>query len=161
LARGDQWKPSVFISYSKSDFRQRNNLQMELNILRNVGLVAEAWFDHMSVAGDLWHETIQHNLVEADVIVLLVSRSALSTDYITNHEIPFALRLHGEGKTVQVSVILEECRWDATALSPLNALPDKGKPLNTWGPASAGWKRIADGLAVVLKGLMAEGRRKS
>jgi internalin A len=158
LARSDQWKPSVFISYSKADQRQRRSLQTQLKILRNEGLLAKDWFDHMIVAGDEWHKTIQHELAQADVIVLLVSNEALATDYITEHEIPFALALQEQGKTALVPVILEECRWTETALGKLNGLPTKGKPLNKWRPAADGWKGVADGLAVVLKRLMAQGR---
>ena len=103
---------------------------------------------------DTWDDTIQRNLSEADVVIILASVAALSTDYITNHEIPKALNLHSAGETVVVPVILEKCRWDKTALGSLNALPDKAKPLNNWKPQSDGWNTVADGLAKVLKQLV-------
>jgi internalin A len=158
LARSDQWKPSVFISYSKADHRQRKSLQTQLKILRNEGLLEKDWFDHMIVAGDEWHGTIQYELAQADVIVLLVSSAALATDYITEHEIPFALALQEQGKTAFIPIILEECRWTETALGKLNGLPTKGKALNKWRPSADGWKNVADGLAVVFKRLMKQGR---
>jgi internalin A len=160
-ARFDEiWKPTVFISYSKSNVNQRKRLESELKMLKNEGLLAGLWHDRMIDAGDDWHDTIQRELSGADVVILLASSAALSTDYITNHEIPKALKLHKAGEMVLVPVILEACRWDKTTLGALNALPEKGKALNTWKPAAGGWKSVADGLARVLEKLMAKGGTK-
>lgn len=151
------WKPTVFISYSKSNVAQRKSLESQLKILGNEGLLDRHWHDRMIDPGDEWDETIQRELSEADVIVVLVSSDALATDYIRQHEIPKALELHKAGKTVVIPVVLEACRWDQTALEPLNALPEKGKPLNKWAPRPDGWKSVADGLAKVFKKLMTKG----
>ena len=108
--------------------------------------------------GDKWDETIQRELAGADVILVLASAAALATDYITQHEIPQAMKLHAAGKAVVVPIVLEACRWDRTALGPLNALPEKGKPLHDWKPQAKGWITVADGLAVVLRKAMARRR---
>lgn len=120
-------------------------------------MVARVWHDRMIDPGDEWDEKIQNGLATADVIILLASVAALATDYITEHEIPKALELHDTGKTVVVPVIMESCRWDRTPLGPLNALPEKAKPLNKWKPPSDGWKTVADGLAALLHRLMENG----
>ena len=158
LARRDEvWKPTVFISYSKSNVNQRKRLELELKILKNEGLLASLWHDRMIDPGDLWDDAIQRELTEADVVVILASSAALATDYITRHEIPKALELHKADKTVVVPLILEKCRWDQTALGVLNALPEKGKALNKWKPPSDGWNSVANGLATVFKKLMKKG----
>lgn len=59
------------------------------------------------------------------------------------------MELHHAGETVVVPVVLENCRWKQTALGALNALPEKGKALNTWNPQSNGWNTVSDGLAQV------------
>ena len=150
----DVWKPTVFISYSKSNVTQRKRLESELKMLRNEGLVAKVWHDRMIDPGDKWDEKIQTELKEADVVIILASVAALSTDYITDHEIPKAMELQDAAETRVVPLILEKCRWDKTALGRLNALPEKAKPLNKWKPQSDGWKTIADGLAEVFKKLI-------
>src|SRR5262249_52982087 len=132
----------------------------ELKILKNEGLLAGLWQDRMIDPGDKWDDAIQRELADADVVIILASVAALSTDYITDHEIPHALKLHTTGKTVVVPVILEACRWDGTALGSLNALPEKAKPLNKWEPRADGWKTVADGLAKVFKKLIAKGGSK-
>ena len=158
LARRDEvWKPTVFISYSKSNVNQRKRLELELKILKNEGLLASLWHDRMIDPGDVWDDAIQRELTEADVVVILASSAALATDYITRHEIPKALELHKADKTVVVPLILENCRWDKTALGALNALPEKGKALNKWKPPSDGWNSVANGLATVFKRLMKKG----
>ena len=119
--------------------------------------MASHWHDRLIDPGDKWDETIQYELAQADVVIILVSVAALSTDYITDIEIPKALELHEAGKTVVVPVILERCRWDRTALGPLNALPEKARPLTAFKPQSNGWNTIADGLAKVFKKLMETG----
>ena len=160
-ARSEElWKPTVFISYSKSNVTQRKRLESELKILKNEGLLASHWHDRMIDPGDQWDDTIQSKLAEVDVVIILVSSDALATDYINEHEIPKALELHNAGQTVVVPVILKACRWDKTALGTLHALPEKAKPLNEWPLSSAGWKSIADGLAKVFQKLMQNGGNK-
>ena len=157
-ARSDEiWKPTVFISYSKSNVNQRKRLESELKILKNEGLLASHWHDRMIDPGDQWDDSIQSKLVEVDVVIILVSVAALATDYITEHEIPKALELHNAGQTKLVPVILEACRWGKTPLGALNALPEKAKPLSKWKPPSDGWKTISDGLATVFQKLMQNG----
>ena len=161
LARRDEvWKPTVFISYSKSNVNQRKRLESELKILKNEGLLAGLWHDRMIDPGDDWNDIIQTELSGADVVIILASSAALATDYITQHEIPKALELHQSNKTVVVPVILEACRWSKTALAALNALPEKGKALNKWKPPSDGWNSVADGLATVFEKLMKQGGAK-
>ena len=154
------WKPAVFISYSKDNLAQRKRLESELKILHNEGLLERHWHDRMIDPGDEWNETIQRELREADVILILASTAALATDYITQHEIPKALELHQQGETIVVPIVLESCRWDKTALGTLNALPEKAKPLNKWKPAPDGWHTVSNGLAQVFEKLMKQGQKR-
>lgn len=154
------WKPTVFISYSKSNVNQRKRLESELKILKLRGLLANAWHDRMIDPGSEWDAKIQRELGEADVVVILVSSAALATNYIAEHEIPMALELHNEKQTVVVPVILEASQWEETALGPLNALPEKGKPLNKWKPPSDGWFSVASGLEKVFRKLIDKRGRK-
>jgi internalin A len=145
----DVWKPAVFISYSKDNVPQRKRLELELKVLHNEGFIAAHWHDRMINPGDDWDSAIQRNLEEADIVIILCSSAALATDYIRDHEIPRALELHSEGKTVVIPIVLETCRWDQTALGKLNGLPEKARPLNKWNPRADGWNSVAEGLAKV------------
>jgi internalin A len=152
------WKPSVFISYSKSNLNQRKRLELELKILKNEGLLEGHWQDRMIGPGKDWHDVIQRELGGASVVIILLSAPALATDYINEHEIPKAMELHAAGSAVVVPIILEACRWERTPLGKLNALPEKAEPVNEWLLESKAWKSVADGLADVFEELMAAGK---
>ena len=159
-ARSKIWKPTAFISYSKDNVKERKRLESELKVLMNEGLLAGAWQDRMIDPGDQWDISIQQNLARADVVIILLSTAALSTDYITKHEIPKAMTLHDAGTTIVVPIVLEPCRWSNTALGALNALPEKARPLSGWTPRANGWKTIADGLAKVFEQRKKKGPRR-
>jgi hypothetical protein len=155
--QAEVWKPSVFISYSKSNVNQRKRLELELTVLQNAGLLAGAWHDRMIDAGDKWDPAIRNELGSAEVVIILCSTAALSTPYITEHEIPTALEQEAAGRTVVVPLILEACGWQGTKLSEFNALPTKGKPINKWSPRSDGWHSVYQGLERVLLKLKERG----
>jgi internalin A len=159
-ARTDQWKPTIFISYSKTDVLQRKRLEIQLKLLMNEGLIERVWHDRMIDPGDEWDPTIQRELKDADIVIILVSSAALSTEYIAKHEIPTALELHRNRESIIVPVILQACRWQKTQLGELNALPEKAQPLNSWKRSSDGWNNVADGIAAVCSKLVQDGTRK-
>ncbi len=150
----DEWKPLVFISYSKANVKQRRRLESELKVLMNEGLIRRHWHDRMIAPGDEWHDVIQDELTRADVIILLISTEALATEYITKHEIPRAMARRQPGKIIVVPVILEPCRWQQTVLGPLNGLPEKAKAIDQWPRSSAAWNSVAEGLAAVFRDLI-------
>ena len=96
----------VFISYSKED---KSDLKICLQFfkpLEDEGLVT-IYYDERTEAGAEIHPTIRKEIAEADVIVVLVSPSLLSTDYITRLELPLAKEL---GKRIY-PFILKPCMW--------------------------------------------------
>ena len=150
------WKPTVFITYSSTDAVRRRRLESELIILKNEGLLASVWHDLMITPGDSMDDLLQRELARADLVIFLVSPASLSSSYITSHEIPRALEQQRADKTIVVPIILEACRWERTALRVFSALPEKAKPLAQWSLQADGWNSIANGLARVLKTLLAK-----
>jgi internalin A len=150
----DIWKPTAFICYSKSNINQRKQLESQLKILKNEGLLARHWHDRMIDAGDGWHPRIQRELSDADLILVLISADSLSTDYITEIEIPKAMELHDAGSAIVIPIILQACRWDKTRLGSLQAIPEKGVPIARWRRPADAWKSVADELAKVCETLL-------
>ena len=111
----DIWKPRAFVCYSKSNTNQRKRLESDLKILRNEGLLASHWHDRMIDPGDEWDPKIEREQNEADIILILASSASLSTDYITEIEIPRAMELHKAGKAKVIPIVLEAFRWEETA----------------------------------------------
>ena len=96
----------VFISYSKEDKADLKICLQFFKPLEDKGLLT-IYYDERTEVGDEIHPTIRKEIAEADVIVVLVSPSLLSTDYITRLELPLAKDL---GKRIY-PFILKPCMW--------------------------------------------------
>ena len=97
----------VFISYSKEDKAELKICLQSFKPLEDKGLLT-IYYDERTEAGDEIHPTIHKEISEADVIVVLVSPSLLSTDYITRLELPLAKKLR---KRI-FPFVLKPCMWE-------------------------------------------------
>jgi len=143
----------VFISYSKSDKTGvENELKPDLKNLERKGKI-RTWYDGDLLAGSEWDEEIRQRLREADIILLMVSRKFIATDYIWDVEIKNAIKRHNEGKAIVIPIILSDCIWtgDATPFSKLSALPKKGKPISSFDNQDAAWTSVLEGIDEVIE----------
>ena len=121
----------VFISYSHEDEELRNQLEVQLAMLKRQGLV-EIWHDRRLVAGDRLDWTISTELDRADIILLLVSPDFLASDYCYKIEKGRALERHLDGEARLISVILRPCDWRHTELAEFVVTPRDGRPITQW-----------------------------
>lgn len=121
----------VFISYSHKDEDLRDQLEVQLAMLKRQGLV-EVWHDRRLVAGDRLDWTISKELDEADVVLLLVSPDFLASDYCYKIEKGRALERHRAGEARLISVILRPCDWTYTDLAEFLVTPRDGKAITQW-----------------------------
>ncbi|MEP2472053.1 MAG: toll/interleukin-1 receptor domain-containing protein [Paracoccaceae bacterium] len=121
----------VFISYSHKDEELRDQLEVQLAMLKRQGLI-ETWHDRRMLAGDHLDWTISKELDEADVVLLLVSPDFIASDYCYKIEKGRALERHKEGTARLVSVILRPCDWTHTDLAQYLVTPTDGKPITKW-----------------------------
>ncbi|GEM_PF-1646714 len=128
----------VFISYSKEDKEHRVELEKRLKLISRQFKV-KAWTDAQLMAGGLVHEDIKKELVNADVVLLLISRNFLLTDYCYEVELPVALERYHAKKNVVIPIIVgstpdwTEQTINGFKLGNITALPTKGVPLKKWG----------------------------
>lgn len=94
----------VFFSYSHQDEELRDQLEVQLTMLKREGLI-DAWHDRRLRAGDELNLEINKNLTESDVILLLVSPDFLASTYCYNIEKAHALKRVQEGKRRERSAI--------------------------------------------------------
>jgi hypothetical protein len=111
------------------------------------------------VGGEEWDKTIRRELDEADVIVMLWSAQFEATDYIQGVEIKRAVERANAGEAVVVSIILEKCGWERSALAKYAVLPPKGRPVRDWKPVRHAWYEVQEGLRKVLEELRASTAR--
>ena len=144
----------LFISYSRKDEREKDQLVTHLRVLEKVGLI-EVWSDDRIAPGAGWEAEVARAMSRARVSVLLVSADALTSDYITGHEIPALLGRREREGLVVIPVIAKPCAWkNVDWLSRINVLPRGGGPV--WGgdkdPDSA-LALVAEEVATVVKHL--------
>jgi len=121
----------VFMSYSHEDEALRDQLEVQLSILKRQGLI-EVWHDRRMVAGDRLDWTISKELDQADIVLLLISPDFLASDYCYKIEKGRALERHREGTARLISVILRPCDWPHTDLAQFLVTPTDGRAITTW-----------------------------
>ncbi|WP_204152250.1 GUN4 domain-containing protein [Leptolyngbya sp. CCY15150] len=132
----------VFISYSKQDKALRDGLLSHLRPLEGAGIIT--WHDRQILPGTQWDAEIKARLNAADIILLLISADFLDTDYCTQVEIPAALRRHKAGEAIVMPVILRSCAWRFTPLAPIQAYPEKAKPIVSWDHIDEAYTNVVD-----------------
>jgi hypothetical protein len=144
----------LFISYSRKDEPEKDQLVTHLRVLEKVGLV-EVWSDDRIAPGAGWEAEIAHAMSRARVSVLLVSADALTSDFITGHEIPALLGRREREGLVVIPVIAKPCAWkNVDWLSRINVLPRGGGPV--WGGSKdpdSTLALVAEEVATVVKHL--------
>ena len=145
----------VFITYSHEDTGSKNKLRQCLAVMESEGLIT-IWDDNEILPGDKWYEDISKNLPDSDILLYLVSASSLASKNC-NKELAEAL----SGEIRVIPIILEDCDWLNHQLSDIQALPDKGKPINEWQPKNKGWQNVVEGLRKVVNEIQSHAKPAS
>jgi internalin A len=133
----------LFICYARENERTVKQLIPSLKVLAQRGYIAH-WRDTDLVPGEDWDKTIEERLSNAQIILFMVSRDFLASDYITNKERPLAMKLMAEKKAVVVPVILSKCDWEVEDFAKLQSLPHK--PITSFNPRDEAWTLVETGL---------------
>jgi len=136
----------VFVSYSHADFKVWEQFRDYLNILKNHGLV-RWWYDGKIRGGNDWDDSIRRELLDADVVILLMSTPFFASPYINGVELKEAQRRHQLGKTEILPVLLSPSADFASHawLKKLQAVPSVNgqlRPLTSFTPKVNGWHLV-------------------
>jgi len=142
---------SIFISYAREDEADMQELVSHLEPLQWGGLV-DTWHDGKILPGQEWAQQIQQNLEAAQIILLLISKDFMRSDYCYRVELTKAIERHKAGEAQVIPVILRPCLWDYVIigdvrLSDLQALPKGAKPVNQWSDRDTAFTDVARALA--------------
>lgn len=135
----------VFISYSHKDEELRDQLEVQLAMLKRQGLV-DVWHDRRLLPGDHLDWTVDEELNRADIILLLVSPDFIASDYCYKIEKARALERHREGTSRLISVILRPCDWMHTDLREFLVTPRDGKPITRWPDRDEAFLNVAQSI---------------
>jgi len=140
----------LFISYAHKDEAFKDELEVHLSILRKNGQI-ETWDDRQIRAGEEWDQSIKNNLVDAEIILFLVSADFLASNYINDIEIAKAIERHDKEECKIIPVIIRRCQWRDSDLAKFQALPTDGKSIAEYGnDRDHFWSDVVDGIKLAL-----------
>ncbi len=146
----------VFISYSRRDEGLKDELaNYHLKLLQREGKI-NTWQDRDIEAGAEWATEIKANLEKADIVLLLITRHFLASDYCYETEMRRAVQRHYEGTAKVIPIILEPCGWQYSNFSQLQALPKDGKPITRWEDKAEAFFDVEEGIRQVVDSLNAQ-----
>ncbi len=88
----------IFISYSHQDQDQQYQAELGAALAAVPSIRDRVWVDHKKLDyGDKFHPEIQQALARARVALLLISNHFLTSEYITQHELPYLLEQADRG----------------------------------------------------------------
>jgi tetratricopeptide (TPR) repeat protein len=135
----------VFFSYARKDEELRDELELQLSILKRQGLIS-AWYDREISAGKEWMHEIDDHLNTAQIIILLISANFVASDYCYGIEMMKALKRHEAGEARVIPVILRAVDWRETPFGKLQALPKDAKPITSWNNRDEAFLSVARGV---------------
>ena len=141
----------LFYSYSQLDEEYRLEIEKSLRMLqRHDGL--ESWSFRQIPPGKDWDKTIKNELETSDIILFLVSRDFLASDYCYDIEVTRAMELHDSKKSIVVPIILRACDWKHkdSPFKKLEGLPEKAKPIKEWEDKDIAYNDITQKLKLTI-----------
>lgn len=138
---------SIFISYSRTDEKLRKELAKHLIPIRGI----RTWTDLMIEPGDNWHERINTNIDDCDIVMMLLSADFLASDFCKTEY----ARAREKGKVI-LPVVMRPCLWQNDIdITNIQVLPKDGKPLTVWEDQDSAYVNIAQGVTRVVERLRA------
>lgn len=144
---------SVFVSYSHLDKSHFEKIQSVLRALKREGLI-DPWTDREIVAGGEWSKAIHTSLQSAELILLLVSRNFMESDYCFSVELKYALKQHRAKKSVVLPIIIKSADWGTAPFRRFQALPDRGKAIDKWPSREEAYASISKGLRKTIEQIL-------
>jgi len=146
---------SVIVSYARKDRPHLKAFLKATESLQQQRLMT-VWYDQMMTAGSRWKPKIDREISQADVIVLLLTKTFLRSAQC-RRELALAMKRESVNKAVIFSVVVTSppgarARW--TELAPYNRwqlaprADDVVRPIVEW--PSAGWKEVDAELRAML-----------
>ena len=140
----------IFVSYSREDSRWLDDVVGHLRVLEEpFGTVV--WVDRGIPGGDDFRTAISLAIDDAEVALLLVTCSFLTSDFIRENELPQLLARQAQGHLTVLPVLLEPCAWsDHKWLERLNIRPP-GLPISERGRLDDVLTRLTKEVSLLLQ----------
>jgi len=120
----------IFISYSRQDEEWKDRLVTQMRVLQQQ-IALEIWDDRRIQGGEEWLSEIENALQSANIAILLISPTFLTSNFIMEKEVPRLLERRQKQGIRIFPVIVKPCAWQKVDwLKRLQARPKDGKALS-------------------------------
>jgi len=125
----DANQKKIFISYCHKDKDWLNIIMAHLKSLEYENI--DIWFDDKIQAGEQWNPVITDAIQTSHMIICLISKDFLNSDFIRTKEVPEILNKQKEGIIV-FPILINNCSWKIISwLKGLQLFPDGSNALET------------------------------
>ena len=145
----------IFISYSHKDKEYKDELLSHMASLRRMYKV-KIWEDGQILAGQNWEPEIFEKLDEASLVLCLISKDFIDSEFCYSRELEKAIKAHNAKTKVVIPVIIKPCYWEKLNFAKIQCIPQR--PVSIYENRDIGWtevvKKIDESLNYVKKNKM-------
>lgn len=124
-------KLKFFISYSHKNIKYKEKFLTSLETLKNTYNIAP-WHDGMIPAGGIIDNDVKQALLNAHIVLLIVTNDFLTSHYCIQIELEEAIKREKAGQCIVIPVMFQESvLTDNLAFIKHNRVPQDGKPIAT------------------------------
>ena len=135
----------IFISYAHEDEKYKDELAKHMSVLVRQGIL-ETWDDRKIDAGDEWDKAIKSKLDQANIILFLVSKNFIASDYINDVEIKNAITRQEKGDARILTIYINHCYFEGSPICEFPMHPKGDKPILGWKNQAEAWLQVIHGL---------------
>jgi tetratricopeptide (TPR) repeat protein len=135
----------LFFCYAREDRALRDELEQHLSLLKRQKQIT-TWYDREISPGTAWEKEIDTHLNSAHLILLLVSRDFLASDYCYGIEMKRALERHEAGTARVIPIILRPVFWKGAPFSKLQVLPTDARAVTLWPDRDQAFSDITENI---------------
>src|SRR5689334_4469839 len=114
----------IVFCYAHEDEKMLIQLKKHLTALQKNGFI-ETWYDRDIGAGVEWELEIDRQINNAHIILLLISKDFIASNYCYSKEMKVTLERHECGGARVIPIILRPVTWQYESFSKLQVLPTK------------------------------------
>ena len=92
----------------------------------------KTWHDRRIIPGQDWESSIDRQLDESDIILLLVSPDFIASDYCYGRELVRAMDKHERNESMVIPIIVRPVQWSDAPFARLQVTPKDGNPITSW-----------------------------
>ncbi|RXH54214.1 dynamin family protein [Granulicella sibirica] len=120
-------KPLVFLSYSRKDIAEKNELATQLKVC---GDSFELWVDDHLHHGEEWQPEILDHIDRSSMAILLITADFLNSKFILDVELPAIFKRRDAHQLTVLPIIAKSCAWQSVPwLRKLQVAVGEKKPV--------------------------------